>query len=278
MSLTPFQARYGRAVNEPAIEASELIARQLQRTSKRKFNSKSLPEGMLELLLASAQSSPSSGLLQTWSVLALTTEEDKLKLLSDEYMSKVVWSKDSSNFMAIKTCPLLLIWLADLSKLDVILQNKECDQIIKEQVDIAEYHLKAVIDATIAAQTFYMSAESMGLHGTYLGAIRQLPIDRLTALFNLPEYTFPIFGMAIGYSDEVSRIKPRLPAELVLYKSAYKKMESIDQLGEYEDHHKTLVHNNESITFSERVVERLSPARSKSWIGDNLKKMGFTFK
>lgn len=278
MSLTPFQTRYGQPVTVPNIEPSELIARQLTRVSIRIFDNVPLPDGMLELLLASAQSSPSSGMLQTWSVIALTNTEAKLKLLSDPYMYKVIGNIDSYNYNAINTCAVFLIWLADLHKIDVILKNSKCEENIENQIDLAEYHLKAIIDATIAAQTFYMSAESMGLAGTYIGAIRQLPIDSFIKNFNLPKYTFPLFGMAIGYPGTYTGVKPRLPADLMLHHSTYKEMNGIEDLGEYQEKHKKLFHNSQSITFSERVIERLSPSWSKSSIGNALKKMGFTFK
>ena len=278
MSLTPFQARYGQPVAVPNIKPSELIARQLKRTSIRVFNNDPLPDGMLELLLASAQSSPSSGMLQTWSVIALTSTEDKLKLLADPYMHKVIGNVDSHNFTAIDTCSVFLIWIADLHKIDAVLKNSDCEENIKNQVNLAEYHLKAVIDATIAAQTFYMSAESMGLAGTYMGAVRQLPVDTFINTFNLPKYTFPLFGMAIGYPTSTSKIKPRLPQEFMLHKATYKKIEKIEELGSYNEIHKTLIHHDGALTFAERIVERLLPSWSKAWIGDNLKRMGFTFK
>jgi len=279
--MTPYQKRYGTQVPEPLAQPNEFVSALLGRGSKQKFNSKPLEPGLLELLIAAAQSAPTSGMLQTWSVIALTTPEEKSKLFIDTGLTPsnntIIGGIDSSNFTAINTASVVLIWLADLSRVETILQNIEVNNQTRAQTTRAEYHLKAIIDASIAAQTFFMAAESMGIGGTYCGAIRQLPITFFESTFSLPKYTFPIFGTVHGYSDSTAIVKPRLPTKLVLHRGSYKKMESIEELVEYNQVH--IEHSSKiRSTFEKRVVERLSPSASKEAIGDALRHMGFDFK
>jgi nitroreductase len=277
--MTPYQQRYGRAVPNPEAVSNEFITNLLKRSSCRKFRNKPLEPGLLELLIAAAQSAPTSGMLQTWSVIALTTPEEKTKLFNGPHNRATIGDTDSLNTVAINTSSVVLIWLADLSRLQLVLENVDTTDLIKAQVTRAEYHLKAIIDATIAAQTFFMAAETMGVSGTYCGAIRQLPIEFFETEFNLPKYTFPIFGTVHGYAevDADPVVRPRLPSELVLHQGIYNKMENLSQLDEYNKVHSRLSSNKVS-TFEKRVVERLQPSPTKESIGDSLRHMGFDFK
>jgi nitroreductase len=280
--MTPYQKRYGGQVPDVGVVPNEFISNILGRSSQRKFNGKPLDPGVLELLIAAAQSAPTSGMLQTWSVIALSTPEEKSKLFADTGLTPsnttIIGGVDSSNFTAINTASVVLIWLADLSRVKTILEEQDVSERHRAQITQAEYHLKAIIDATIAAQTFFMAAESMGIAGTYCGAIRQLPIEFLETEFNLPKHTFPVFGTIHGYSESnlAPLVKPRLPANLVLHHGSYSKMQNTSELAEYNKVH---VKNSSKLrsTFEKRVVERLSPSYSKDAVGDALRHMGFDF-
>jgi len=281
----PFHARYGRDdIPLPDQQPNSFTENLLKRTSCRNFLPTPLPNGTLELLIAAAQSAPTSGMLQTWSVISLNVE-DRKKLLSSQYRN-TIGGVDTSNFTAIETCSIFLIWLADLNRTNFILQNTDAPPETKSQVDKAEFHLKAVVDATIAAQTLFMTAESMGISGTYMGAIRQLPATFLQDTFNLPKYTFPLFGMAIGYPamQILSRLptpplespKPRLTQDFILHHSTYKPMSSLGELKDYNTVHQKIGRRGVS-NFESRVVERLDPSETKQRTGEFLKQMGFGF-
>lgn len=280
--MTPYQKRYGSNVPDPLAPPNELISSLLGRGSVRQFTGVPLAPGLLELLIAAAQSAPTSGMLQTWSVIALSTAEEKSRLYADTGLTPsnttIIGGVDSTNFTAIDTASVVMIWLADLSRIETILEAADVDDRHRQQITRAEYHLKAIIDATIAAQTFFMAAESMGITGTYCGAIRQLPMTFFETEFNLPKHTFPVFGTIHGYSSRsrAPLIKPRLPAELVLHRGVYSKMQNTSELSEYNKVHMEEGERNRA-TFENRVVERLSPSHSKDAVGDALRHMGFDF-
>ena len=117
-----------------------------------------------------------------------------------------------------------------------------------------------------------MAAESMGITGTYCGAIRQLPIKFLEKEFNLPKYTFPIFGTVHGYTDTKynGRVKARLPNNLILHRGTYNKLENVNDLERS--------NATPDLNYSSRVVERLRPSDTKHATGTALRHMGFDFK
>jgi nitroreductase len=68
-----------------------------------------LPERTLELLIAAAQSASTSSNLQFWSVVAVQETARKSRL-----------AELAGQQQFIRDAPLLLVWLADLSRLDRI--------------------------------------------------------------------------------------------------------------------------------------------------------------
>jgi len=106
-SLTNLLAtRYGKAFSELNLELTETLETLLSHKSIRHYLEKPLPDGMLELLVAAAQSAASSSNLQLWSVVAITDLERKKRL-----------SELSNNQTQIVQAPLFLVWLAVVSLL-----------------------------------------------------------------------------------------------------------------------------------------------------------------
>jgi nitroreductase len=180
----------------------------LNHRSVRGFLPNPLPDGTLELLIAAAQSASTSSNLQFWSVIAVQETERKSRL-----------AELAGQQQFIRDAPLLLVWLADLSRLDRIAAEHQA------QVDGTHYleeFIVGIVDAALAAQSALIAAESLGLGGVYIGAMRNLP-ERIAAELALPPHAFAVFGMSIGYPDPAREtgIKPRLPQSVVLHREQY---------------------------------------------------------
>jgi nitroreductase len=180
----------------------------LNHRSVRGFLPRALPEGTLELLIAAAQSASTSSNLQFWSVIAVQETERKSHL-----------AELAGEQQFIRDAPLLLVWLADLSRLDRIAAEHQA------QVDGTHYleeFIVGVVDAALAAQSALIAAESLGLGGVYIGAMRNLP-EQVAAELALPPHAFAVFGMSIGYPDPAREtgVKPRLPQSVVLHREQY---------------------------------------------------------
>lgn len=73
---------------------------------------------------------------------------------------------------------------------------KKFDQSIS--YDKTENLIVGVVDASLAAQNMAIAAESMGLGMCYIGSLRN-DVNKVKEILDLPEATFPLFGMVVGH-------------------------------------------------------------------------------
>lgn len=194
----------------------------LSHRSVRTYLPKHLPDGVLELIVAAAQSAPTSSGLQAWSVVAVTDPDRKARL-----------AELASPNPQILSAPLFLVWLADLSRLrEIATENGKTG----EGLDYFESFLLAAIDAALAAQNALVALESLGLGSCYIGGIRNHPAE-VGELLGLPPETLALFGMTVGYPDPAieTEIKPRLPQSLVLHLERYQTASRESELAAYDD-------------------------------------------
>lgn len=212
--------RYGHDVPFSPFAWNETLETLLKHRSIREYSTKPLPEYTLETLIAAAQSAPSSSNLQTWSVVAVEDQarKDRLAALA-------------SNQKQVSQCPLLLVWLADLSRLTRIASQRDLPH---EALRYTEMFLMASIDATLAAQNAVVAAESLGLGTVYIGSMRNHPLEVAREL-KLPKRVFPIFGLCVGWPKEdlEVEVKPRLPQAAVLHRESYSTEQEESALEEY---------------------------------------------
>jgi len=203
-----WQARYGSRVDASLPEWNDTLQTLLTHRSVRAYENQSLPDGTLETLIAAAQSAPSSSNLQTWSVVAVEDTERKARL-----------SVLAGNQAHIRDAPLLLVWLADLARLEAVAARAN---VKPEGLHYLETLLVGVIDAALAAQNAVVALESLGLGSVYIGAIRNAP-EQVAAELALPPHVLPVFGLCVGYADSTrpAQVKPRLPQSVVLHRERY---------------------------------------------------------
>jgi nitroreductase len=203
-----WQARYGSRIDASLPEWNDTLQTLLTHRSVRAYGNQSLPDGTLETLIAAAQSAPSSSNLQTWSVVAVEDAERKARL-----------SVLAGNQAHIRDAPLLLVWLADLARLEAVAARAN---VKPEGLHYLETLLVGVIDAALAAQNAVVALESLGLGSVYIGAIRNAP-EQVAAELALPPHVLPVFGLCVGYADSTrpAQVKPRLPQSVVLHRERY---------------------------------------------------------
>jgi nitroreductase len=192
----------------PPAHWNQVLETILNHRSVRGFLPTKLPDGTLELLVAAAQSASTSSNLQFWSVVAIEDPAHKAHL-----------SELAGQQKFIRDAPLLLVWLADLSRIERIAADRQQPV---EGLHYIEEFIVGIVDAALAAQSALIAAESLGLGAVYVGAMRNLP-EQVAAALHLPPQVFAVFGMSIGYPDPAteSSIKPRLPQSVVLHREHY---------------------------------------------------------
>jgi nitroreductase len=208
------EARYrvpGLASSAPATTAAgwsdaaanPVIESLLGHRSVRGFLPDALPDGALSAMVAAAQSAATSSNLQAWSVVAVRDAQRKARLA------------DLAGGQAhIRECPLFLLWIADLSRLDRVGKLTGTPANANQYL---EMFLVAVVDAALAAQNAVAAAESLGLGTVYIGAMRNHP-EKVALEIGLPADAFAVFGLCVGHPDPArpSAVKPRLDPSVVL--------------------------------------------------------------
>jgi len=216
-------ARYGEpdaGIRFP--DLNETATTVLSHRSVRAFTDQPLANGTLELLVAAAQSAPTSSNLQVWSVVAVEEGERKARLAGL-----------ARNQKQIIEAPLLLVFLSDLSRLSRLAAAKS------ERIEGLEYldtALMGFIDAALAAQNVVTVAESLGLGTVYIGALRNHP-EAVAAELVLPALAAPAFGLAIGHPDPArpTAVKPRLPQRAVLHRETYATTDESEAVTRYDE-------------------------------------------
>ncbi len=188
---------------------SSAIELMLAHRSVRAFRPDPLPDGALAAMVAAAQSASTSSNLQAWSVVAVEDRERRARLAD--------LAGDQEH---IRESPLFLVWLADLSRLARVAEQRD---IPHAGLDYTELFLLAAVDAALAAQNAAVAAESLGLGVVYIGGMRNHPLD-VAAELRLPSRCFAVFGMCVGWPDpqRPADVKPRLPQAAVLHHEVYR--------------------------------------------------------
>ena len=188
--------------------------------SVRGFKPKLLPETMLEVIITSSRSAPTSSNLQAYSIIVVKNKQRKDKLAS---------LSGNQNF--IREAPVFLIFCADIFRLKYVTARHGYGF----AADTLEMFLLASMDATLALQNAIVAAESLGLACCPVGSIRNNTMAVAEEL-NLPKGVFAVSGLAIGFEREGIRrgVKPRLPAKVTVHDETYSSDELDTYLNEYD--------------------------------------------
>jgi len=246
---------------------NEVVETILNHRSVRGFLPDALPGGTLELLIAAAQSASTSSNLQLWSVVAIEEPAHKSRLATL-----------AGDQQFIRDAPLLLVWLADLARIDAIAAER---QQTVEGTQYLEEFIVGVVDAALAAQSALIAAESLGLGGVYIGAMRNLP-EQVAAALKLPPHVFAVFGMAIGWPDtaKATDIKPRLPQRVALHRETYDAAAARDAVEEYNAIMRGFQKEQgmKAVDWTQRCINRVKDAaalRGRDRMREALRNLGF---
>jgi nitroreductase len=214
------EERY-RAADLSAPTWNDVLDTMLAHRSVRTYRDAPLQRGVLETIVAAAQSAPSSSNLQAWSVIAVRDRDRKARL-----------SRLAAGQRHVAQAPVLLVFVADLSRVRTV---SAASGRAAEGLDYIESFIIAVADAAFAAQNALTAAESLGLGGCYIGAMRN-DAQAVARELDLPDDAFAVFGMTLGYPDAgvAAQVKPRLPQQLVLHHEQYRRA-AADDFTAYDD-------------------------------------------
>ncbi|MSS84881.1 NADPH-dependent oxidoreductase [Actinomycetaceae bacterium WB03_NA08] len=174
--------------------------------SVRRYADEPISEDHLLAILASASSAATSSNQNSWSVIVVRDRDLKHDLME---------ATGKNPFIA--QAPVFLVWVADLSRAHRLAEKKHA---VVDALQYQEALLVGTIDATLAAQNAVVAAESFGMGTCYVGGIRT-NIEKVCGLLNLPEYSYPVVGLALGWPADQAGVKPRLPLSSVAFNETY---------------------------------------------------------
>lgn len=172
--------------------------------SVRRFKEQALPQEDLTEILTAAQMASSWKNFQSYSVIVVRSQEKK------DALYELVPQE------AIRQSAVFLLFVGDLNRAEKG-ARLHTDTFQPQGV---EGLLISSVDAALAGQNALLAAESLGYGGVIIGLVRYKS-EEVAELFNLPDYTYPVFGMALGIPNEEHEVKPRLPLNQVVFEEEY---------------------------------------------------------
>jgi nitroreductase len=173
--------------------------------SIRKFKPDVISQQIIDELIRAGQCAATSSFIQACTVIQVTDPALRDKLCDA-----------AASQPYVKEAPVFLVFCADMQR-----HQLACDMHRAEmRSGYTEQFLTASLDCALFAQNVLIAAESLGLGGCYIGALRN-KIAEVDNLLGLPDKVYPVFGMCLGYPDQDPEIKPRLPLGVVLKQQCY---------------------------------------------------------
>jgi len=178
----------------------------LGRGSQRHYTDRPVPDDLLKVLLACAQSAPTKSDLQQYSIIVVKDVgiRERLSALG----GGMSWPPKAPVFMA---------FCADMRRNQRLAKLRGHDH----RNNNVDTFMNCCVDAALALQSFVNAAESVGLGTCAISQIR-MKIDEVRDILGLPDGVFPIAGMAAGWPQyPTPRISMRLPQSTVVHTDRY---------------------------------------------------------
>jgi len=176
-----------------------------QHRTIRKYTEQKIDSELLTNLLETACKASNTGNMQAYSII-VTTDNDLKKQLSPSHFNQPM----------IIQAPVVLTFCADFNRF-----TKWCElRQAKPGYDNFQSFMATAIDALIAAQTFCIAAESVGLGICYLGTTTYNAREIIDTL-KIPRLVVPVTTLTVGYPDGIPEQTDRLPLNAIVHNETY---------------------------------------------------------
>ena len=187
--------------------------------SIRKFSDTPVSQDLVRELISAGQCAATSSFIQACTVIQVNDKEAREKLC--EYAAGQKY---------VEEAPVFLVFCADMQRHQLACDMHDAPML----AGFTEQFVTASLDCALFAQNVLIGAESMGLGGCYIGAIRN-QIAQVDQLLGLPDLVYPVFGMCLGYPAQNPETKPRLPIEVVLKQERYDDSDDGSRFSAYDE-------------------------------------------
>ncbi|MEG2645114.1 MAG: NADPH-dependent oxidoreductase [Enterococcus sp.] len=227
----------------------ELFDTMIHHSSVREFTDQAITPTVEEQLLLAAQSASSSNFLQAFSLVKIVDPEKRKKI---ETIARFPIDNGTNGN--------LYLFVADLNKhAQVLAQDQQSDQHLRSMESL----VVSIVDTAIAAQSMAVYAESIDLGICYVGGIRN-DLFAVKELLDLPELTYPLFGLFVGHPAKKNEVKPRLPLDSILKTDTYHSL-TPEMISRYDqqtaDYYQSRNSNIQKATWSQKVQQHFAEPR-----------------
>lgn len=247
---------------------NQMVQRQLEHRTIREFKSEPIPAETFTQLMEVARRTATSTGMQACSIIRIinpAVRKEIAEVCNQEYVARA---------------PELLIFIVDQYRNMQIAKEKGYEA---EGARDMDRFFSAFTDACITVQNVVNAAEAVGLGAVYLGSILNDPA-KICEILKLPELTFPVVGLGIGYPNQSPQLKPRMNMELRVFEDGYKTFDNyLQEIKEYDEEMTTYYDlrnaNRRVDCFSDQVVARfksMMPKRQE--ILNTIREQGFDLK
>lgn len=225
---------------------SETITLMKSHTLVRRFKEEAIPQEDLNNILSAGQMASSWKNFQSYSVIVVRSQEKK------EALYELVPQE------AIRQSAVFLLFVGDLNRAEKG-ARLHTDTFQPQGV---EGLLITSVDAALAGQNTLLAAESLGYGGVIIGLVRYKSVE-LAELFKLPDYTYPVFGIALGVPNQQHDVKPRLPLEQVVFEEEYQE-QTAEAIEAYDRVQAEYAGARATTTWSQRLAEQFGQPEPRS--------------
>ncbi|PXX43383.1 NADPH-dependent oxidoreductase [Aquitalea magnusonii] len=190
-----------------------------QHRSVRSYQDKPIPAAVLDTVLDAAWKGPTS--INGQQVSLVVVQDAARRQQIAEIAGGQPW---------IAQAPVFVTLVVDFYKTRLGVEAAGAKQVIQDSV---EGFAVGAVDAGIALGNLMTAARAAGLGVVPIGGIRRNP-QAMIELLQLPEYTFPIAGVVMGYTDQDSSIKPRLPRASFVHHEHYQAAQLPEHIRQYD--------------------------------------------
>lgn len=184
---------------------SETIEVLNNRVSVRGFTDQEVGDDVIEALLNAAFRAPTSSNIQTYSVIVVRDQAVK------DALCPITGGQPH-----VKAAPVFLAFCVDLTRIEQAMIERD-HNLDDNNLEIG---LVSSIDAALVGMSAYLTADSVGLKGVMIGAVRNDAVATAKAL-GLPPRVYCVFGMCLGYPDEAPPQKPRMDYSAIVHYDHY---------------------------------------------------------
>lgn len=219
------------------------------RRSYRNFKNFTIPQNHLDEIILASKQAPSSMNMQAYSII----------IVQDEKIKQTIYELNPQN-PQINDCSVFLVYVIDYYRSYLTAQKYGKSFTIENNHDSL---ITGSIDVALAMQNAIIASESLGYQSVCIGGVKMIA-DKLVELLNLPQYVFPVCGLCIGVSKDLTtnKVKPRYPHNVFINKYDTNQLSSIEQydqtITDFAEARETLVWSDKVSNYTKTKNEKIN--------------------